>query len=119
MIVKIIQSLLNGKASEIIEPKAAEGNRENEGAKLIDVAQQVLSQKAAEKNEELKGIVKYGWPHVKKEKFKKRVRKKVWDAVSRSLGFSDDDVIEEITERIADVAEVDPYYQKIFDEKGE
>lgn len=120
MIIRIIQSLINGKSNEVVEQGAVEeAKKRNREVKFIDVAQEVLNQRAAEKGADLDGMVKYGWPHVKKEKFKGSVRKKVWNAVSRSIDSSDDEMVEEITERIADVAEVDPYYQKMFEEKAE
>lgn len=119
MIVRIIQSLINGKSSEVVEQGAIEeAKKRNREVKFIDVAQEVLNQRAAEKGAELDGMVKFGWPRVKREKFKGSVRKKVWDSVSSSIGSSDDEMVEEITERIADVAEVDPYYQEMFEEKS-
>ena len=118
MILKWIRSVTEGQSKESIQQGSIEEAKTNKDAKLIDVAHESLTRKAAEDCADLDGLVKYGWPHVKREKFKGSVRKKVWDLVHKNLGSEDDDIVEEVTERIVDAAEVDPYYQKIFEEKN-
>jgi|TARA_B100001964_G_C13831221_1_gene421678 hypothetical protein len=39
---------------------------------------------------------------------------KVWDIVRSNFDTSDDEMVEEITERIVDVADADPYFAKMF-----
>lgn len=119
MIIRIIQSLIKGNEAEITTQGAVEEAKRKKEVKLVDVAHESLRSKAAEHRADLEGMVKHGWPCVKREKFKSSTRKKVWNQVSRSLGCSDSDMVEEITEKIADVAEVDPYYQEIFKDKSE
>jgi len=117
MILRWVKSVVAGQSSESIQQGAIEQEKRRKETKLIDVAHEVLSREAAEHCADLDGLVKYGWPHVKREKFKHSVRKKVWDLVGSNFGTDNDDFIDEITERIVDAAEVDPYYQKIFEEK--
>lgn len=112
MLIKWVKSIVESPSNKAPEPASPTTKK---GA--IDVAHEVLRREAAEYYADLDGLVKIGWPAVKRRKFKKSVRKKVWDIVRNSFGISEDDMIEEITERITDVAEVDPYYQKMF-EKG-
>lgn len=118
MILKWIRSVVEGQGTEAIQQGAVELEKQRKETKLIDVAHEALTRKAAEDCADLEGLVKYGWPKVQREKFKGSVRKKVWDLVKRNFGAEDDDVVEEVTERIVDAAEIDPYYQKIFDEKS-
>lgn len=119
MIIRIIQSLISGNETEATSQGAIEQAKKRKEAKLVDVAQESLRKTAAGQKADLEGMVRYGWPRVKREKFKGSTRKKVWDIVGRSLGCSDSDMVEEITEKIADVAEVDPYYQEVFQDKSE
>ena len=42
------------------------------------------------------------------------MRSKVWDIVRSNFDTSDDEMVEEITERIVDVADADPYFAKMF-----
>ena len=39
---------------------------------------------------------------------------KVWDIVRSNFDTNDDEMVEEITERIVDVADADPYFAKMF-----
>lgn len=117
MILKWIKSVVETPKNEAIQQGAIEEAKKQKESKLIDVAQEALREKAAEHRADLDGLVKYGWPHVQREKFKGSVRKRVWDLVKRNIGAEDDEIVEEVTERIVDAAEVDPYYQKLFEEK--
>ena len=85
---------------------------------LIDIAHEVLSREALEKKLALSSLEKYGWPLAQRQKFQQKVKAKV----KRFLGFSlskEEDVAEEVTERITEVAEVDPYYKQLFDDAAE
>lgn len=118
MILRWIKSVMQGQRSEAIEQGSVEEQKKMKEGKLIDVAHEVLRKQAAEHHADLNGLVKYGWPHVKREKFKSVVRRKVRDTVSHTFGMEGDEIIEEVTERIVDTAEVDPFYQKMFEEKS-
>lgn len=86
-------------------------------SKLIDVAHEAMTNKAAEDRATLEALIKMGWPHVERERFKKKVRQKVWDVVKTDSVFDDSEIVEEITERLVDAAEVDSYYKSLFDKK--
>ncbi|MFH1874561.1 MAG: hypothetical protein ABH859_05175 [Pseudomonadota bacterium] len=116
MIVRYIQSLINGNSSKIIEQGAIEESKKPKENKLIDVSQEVLRSQAANQSEELQGIVKFGWPLFKKRKFRNSAKKRVWNVIARSLGMADDDIVDEITDKIVDVVENDPHYQEVFNE---
>ena len=94
-----------------------ERRKSDRDSKLVDVAHEVLSsEEAARDRATLEALVKLGWPHVQREQFKGKVRKKVWQIVSDEFQGADaDDMIDEITERIADAAEADQYFRKMFD----
>jgi len=119
MILKWVKSVIGSQRTEAIQQGAVEEEKRRKENKLIDVAHEVLSKEAAERSAELDGLVKYGWPHVKREKFKRLVRRKVHDIVDKNFGTEGDEIIDEVTEKIVDTAEVDPYYQKMFEEKAE
>jgi len=118
MIVRLLQSLINGNRSEIIQQGAIEENKKKE-PKLVDVAEQALRNKSAMHSEELDGIVKYGWPKFRRKRFKNQTRRKVWDVLCNALGAPDNNMADEITEKIVEVAEVDNFYQEIFDKEKE
>jgi len=118
MIIKWIRSVVETQRNEAVQQGAIEETKKNKETKLVDVAHEALTRQAAEHHADLEGLVKYGWPHVKREKFKNSTRKKVWNLVRKNFA-EDDEMIEEVTERIVDTAEVDPFYQKIFDEKSD
>lgn len=86
-------------------------------SKLIDVAHEAMSKKAAEDRATLEALIKMGWPHVEREQFKRKIRKKVWDVVKSDSAFDDSEIVEEITERLVDAAESDPYYKKMFEDE--
>jgi len=117
MILKWVRSVVEKGSNEAVQQGAIEETKKQKESKLVDVAHEALVRQAAEQSADLDGLVKYGWPHVKREKFKSSTRKKVWDLVRKNFA-DDDEMVEEITERIVDTAEVDPYYQKIFEEKS-
>ena len=85
-------------------------------AKGIDVAERTLELQAAYKKKELESLISKGWPYVKKEKFRSKVRQKVWSNIKDSSIMADAEMIDEITEKIMDVAENDQFYKKIFDD---
>ena len=90
-----------------------EAKRRERQEHLIDVPHHVLSEEAMHQHAQLETLIKSGWPTVKREQVKKRVRSKVWKVIAHAFR-PDDDMVDEITERIVDAAEVDPYYEKIF-----
>lgn len=112
MIVKWIQSMTQRGTPTVSEggtsPKASEAAEQN---RVFDVAHESLRRD----QEQLDGLVRMGWPLVKREQLKGKVRKKVWDAIGSDLPVMDEGMVEEITERVVDAAEFDPYYSKMFE----
>lgn len=118
MIVKWLYAIVSRVSPEVLGQGAVEEAKKlSTTEKLIDVPHKVMSEEAARHGAELAGLVSVGWPLVKREKVKRRVRRKVWEIVSRNFQTSDPDMVEEITERIVDAAEVDPLYERLFDTK--
>lgn len=114
MVIKWIKSVagqVNAAASKLQDDEARTLRK---GTKLIDVAHEAVKKSSATDQEALDGLVKIGWPNVQREQFKGKIRKKVWELVSDESGAASPEMVEEITERIADVAEVDPFYKKMF-----
>ncbi|MFH0800446.1 MAG: hypothetical protein V2A66_09750 [Pseudomonadota bacterium] len=114
MILKWIQSVSRAVETKAAEQGEAEDRKARRDSKLIDLPHEVLSERAARDRDTLDTLVRLGWPHVIRERFKGKVRKKVWEVVSDEAEVADPDMVEDITERIVDAAEVDQYYRKMF-----
>ncbi len=115
MVLKWIQLLTGGASrAEVLQQGAVEKRKNKRDTKLIDVDHEAMRTD----RQNLNGLVRIGWPNVRREAFKGKVRKKVWDVVSGGLDTSSLDMVEEITERIVDASEADPFYRDMFD-KGE
>ncbi|MBI2091495.1 MAG: hypothetical protein HYY43_06075 [Deltaproteobacteria bacterium] len=104
MILKVIQSLISGSAKQ----EGAGGSLQS--GKLVDIAHEAMRRDA----ESLDGLIKLGQPVVDRKKLKDRIRKKVKGSIAKE--FDDEDVVDEVTERIADAAEFDPNFGKMFDD---
>lgn len=115
MILKWVQSMTGvGRPETTAQAASHEGRvKEKRDSKLVDVAHEVLRQD----RESLQGLVRMGMSNVQREKVKGKVKKKVWDAVSENFAMADGDMVEEVTERIVDATENDPYYKKMFVEE--
>lgn len=79
-----------------------------EQGKLFDVVREALREEAVE----LSHLVTAGFPAVRRRRMRQRIRK----GVRRSIdaGFDAPEVVEEVTERLVNVAEVDPHYARLF-----
>ncbi|MFH1830398.1 MAG: hypothetical protein ABH871_06455 [Pseudomonadota bacterium] len=114
MVLKWIQSLTSqaGRA-EVLGQGAVENSKNKRETKLVDVDHEAM--RADKQN--LDGLVRIGWPNVRREAFKGKVKKKVWDVISGGVDTAELDMIEEITERIVDASEVDSYYRDMFEDE--
>lgn len=113
---KLVNGIFKGgERPDVVEQGASVERKVRKDTKMLDLAHEALANRVAEDSRDLNGLVNMGWPHVQREKFKGKVRKKVWDIVKEGTGSGDKDMIEEITDRIVEVSEVDEYYKRIFD----
>ncbi len=110
MIRKILQVLSGADAATPVPIE--EERRTDKSKKLLDVAHEAIIE---EDGEGLKGLIRLGGPNAERQRFKGKVRKKVWDTVKDEFGFADEAMVDEITDRIDDVATADPRYEKLFD----
>ena len=111
MILKSIQSLIRPQGgADVAEQGAIEERKRRKETKFVDVAHEVMRKDQAR----LSGLVRAGMGNVQREQLKGKVRERVWDVISEGLGTVDPGMVEEVTERIVDVAEMDPYYKKMF-----
>jgi hypothetical protein len=110
MILKVIQSIISGSAkSESTDPDVAVRNGA-QSEKLVDIAHEAMRRDAVG----LDGLIKSGQPAIDRKKIKDRIRKKVKHSMPKE--FDDEDLVDEVTERIADAAEFDPNFDKMFDD---
>ena len=117
MIIKWIRQ--RGDNSKARQADDAAGHGRHANGQLLDVAHQAMAENAAGDKAVLEELIRQGWPHVRREQFKGKVRKKVWDVVGDDLGPDGRQMVEEITERLADAAEADVYYKKMFGDDDE
>ncbi len=118
MILKWIQSMGNGAESRAAKEADDEERRTRKESRLVDVAHEALVSRAARDRASLDGLIRFGAPHMEREKLKAKVRRKVWDVVEEGSAPADPSMVEEITERIADAAEADPFYKRLFDREA-
>ena len=116
MIGKIFHNIVNLFSPEVTQQAALETEKKEryEAPPGVDVAHRVLSEEAAQRRAELENLVRVGMPYVKRDNMKKHIRRTVWKIVGENFKTTDPDMIEEITESIINVVEIDPTYQKIF-----
>jgi hypothetical protein len=114
MITKLINSLTNPAGRpDAVQQGADEERKSRKETKLIDVAEEYMRLD----RRGLDGLVRMGRPRFEREQFKGKVKKRVWDLIDENLGTVDCGMVEEITERMVDAAEADPFYRKMFDEE--
>jgi len=122
MIGKWINSIFRGGRAEVLQQGVEEERKKRKETKMVDLAHEAMVERANEDRAKLEGLVRKGWPQVKREQFESKVRKKVWDTVREGCGNAGRDVVDEITDsitdRIVDVAEIDETYAKMFDKKN-
>ena len=113
--IKWIHPVTEGAGrAETVEQGSENERRQRRETKLVDVAHEYLRANSRS----LDGLVRIGGAGQEREEFKGRVKKKVWDTVDESLGFADKDMVDEITERVADAAETDPFYKRMFEDES-
>lgn len=87
--------------------------------KLMDIAHEVLAKDALEKKLALSALEKQGWPYLQRQRFTEIVRTKVRKLLRFSFkNGEENEMIEEITERIAEVAEADQRLNRLFGDAG-
>lgn len=116
LILKWLQSALKTNRNEL--EKAGVGRTADEYKNKIskDIKKtngvDIINAALVEKAEDFDELIESGSSAIKRKKLKRVIRHKVERAMCREL--SDPKIIDEVTERITDVAEVDPYYQNLF-----
>jgi len=110
-VIKWLQSVIQGQnheAERTAASKGADQKRKEEKGDGIDLINATLSKNAIE----LERLVNSGSVILERKRIKEKVRKKVKRVISKELDHPD--IVEEITEKITDAAEVDPFYKRIF-----
>lgn len=88
--------------------------KENSG-ELVDLAHQVLSKEAKERQALLYGLEHFGHHLVRQRRLRQKIKYRVKSALNLPLSSNEEeDIAEEITERFAEVAEVDPFVGRLF-----
>jgi hypothetical protein len=75
---------------------------------LLDLVHEAVKAEAAD----LSALLRSGLPNARRQRRRQAVKKKVAAAIDPA--FDEETLVDEITERITDASEVDPYYQRLF-----
>jgi len=113
-IKKVAEKILQSDRAEVLQQGAAEKRRTQKVSRMVDLAHEAIVKRAAQDCNNLEALVRMGWPYVKREKFKSKIRKKVWDIVSEDTGNANTVLVDEVTDKILDVSEADEYYMNMF-----
>ena len=107
------KTVASAEAAQVASVK--EESRHRRDMKAVDVAHEALVQEAVQHSKDLKGLVDAGWSQVKREKFKQKVRNKVWQIVGNDPDCTSIEMVDEITDRLVDASEADEYYKNMFE----
>lgn len=110
MILKLFNAIINGSRADNDQDTATSGtvNRPKDN-QMIDVAHEAMRSDAID----LSKLLTVGQPTIKRRNMKERIRGKVEKHMAPEL--YDEDLVEEVTEKILDAAEFDPFYREQFD----
>ncbi|MBI2343137.1 MAG: hypothetical protein HYV02_02185 [Deltaproteobacteria bacterium] len=110
MIIRWLNTVLFGQRRPEISEKPIDSNKigSHEARGLLDVIHEAIKSEAVE----LSQLLRVGRPSAQKRRRDERIRKKVKHAIDPQ--FDDDTLVEEITAKISDATDVDPYYQHLF-----
>lgn len=111
MLLKWIQNRITGVLNTGADSDAVARGKTSANEPM-DVAHEAMRNDAVLLNT----IARAGQHKVDRQKMKDRIRKKVKGSIAKT--FDDDDVVEEVTERILDAAEFDPLYRDMFKDEG-
>jgi len=110
MILKLIKSIIDGSSPRVQDPvessAAAKRGKDNV---LLDVAHEAMRTDA----EKLSGILSASTSSIERKKKKEKIKKKIKGKLD-PIFENNEDLIEEVTERVANAAEFDPFYDKMF-----
>ncbi len=112
MLIRWLNQAIFGHRPEVQDQSHSKTLAPKQSA-LLDVIHEAIKEEAAE----LAELVRAGLPTLRRRRQRERVRAKVKKAIAPQL--SSDTIVEEITDRINDVAEFDPYYQRLFEDPAE
>lgn len=109
MILKLIQNVIMGRKEDVVREMKPSGKKKA-GIDPIDIVRESMKSGA----EGLRGLVATGQTGMDRIKMKDKVRAKVKKNLIAE--FDDEEITEEVTERILDAAEFDPYYRGMFED---
>lgn len=116
MIIQWFRHIIGRVSNEALAKQAIDETEQHKVEReAVDVAHQAMREEAKRRATELDGLVRSGWPAVQRERIRRRVRQKVGEIVGGELAAASDEMVDEITERIVDAAEVDPFYATAFE----
>lgn len=112
MIIKWIQSVLGQKDGDMLAPDSVASRPiSNQNNQLQDITTEAFR----DDSETLNEMVRLGYPQLRKRDLRRRVRAKVQQVIEPA--FDDPEIVEEVTEKIVNAAEIDPYYAALFADK--
>ena len=110
---KIFTSVLPKGSTEATSQGAQSFEKKDKKARLIDVTDGIhMSEEARRKSMEFFSIANRGGQKVNRPPLWSQVRKKVKGNIADDYNM--DEIIDEVTEKILEAAQEDPFYKKLF-----
>jgi|SRR3989338_3157391 len=123
MVIKWFNSLVHrAPASRIDVPQTGPLRAvDTKKGALVDIVYETLQKDMAFRQEVLRDLERVGWSLLKRRRFKQKVRSKIKQVMLPELSDAEGESLleDEITERIVDVAENDPFYRRLFQSHDE
>lgn len=118
MIMRWFQTWMRGRlrADESIFEEETESFH---GTKLVDVAHAVLSKEAVEKSRDLGRLERWGGILFRQRRLKRQIRAKVKQSLKLPYVGNNEEMIDEITEKITEVAAMDRRVGRWFDDTAD
>jgi hypothetical protein len=111
MMIRWLQNLLLGPVQRHGTARHAQKTAQQPAPHgLVDVVFEAIRDEAQDLNQ----LVHMGMPVIKRRRRRAKIRKKVSQSIDST--FDDPAMLEEITDKIAHAADVDPYYERLFDD---
>jgi len=112
VILKWLTSILVGNHSEVTRAAAGQADREKRLKEKKSGSVDLVNAALVDHAENLDDLLSSGSQGIERKKMKRRVKEKVERVIAKE--FNDPEIIEEVTEKIANAAEIDPFYRHLF-----
>lgn len=111
MLVKWIRSILNNQANELSDQVVDSTPSKSRQAEMVDLASEAIRHEGHDLDE----LVRTGFHGVTRKRRYRTIKGLVEENIDST--YDETEIVEEITERILNAAEIDPLYARLFGEE--